>query len=290
MSSFTPKVGDHIYYGCGTHAHHGIYCGDFMYKERTFKDVVIHCEGKAKGGRIKGLSYTKFAAGHDVKLVKYAPGACFDTETVVKRAISRLGEYGYDLLDNNCEHFATWCKTGKHKSEQVEHGVAVGAGAPLAGAAVAGSLGVVSGVGAAAGLSGAGIMSGLATVGGVVGGGAVAGVGALGALPALATTGMMYNVLNDDESLPQDERDARSAGRVATTAGAVGGSALALGAIAGAGTAGVSAAGITSGLAAIGGTVGGGMAAGVGLTVAAPAVAAAALGFGVYKAWQWLSE
>lgn len=290
MSSFTPKVGDHIYYDCGTHAHHGIYCGDFPYKDRIFKDVVIHYEGKVKGGQIRGLSYSKFAAGHDVKLMKYAPEVCFEPEIVVRRAINRLGECGYDLLENNCEHFAAWCKSGKHQSEQVKNGVAVGAGAPLAGAAVAGSLGVVSGVGAAAGLSGAGIMSGLATVGSVVGGGAVAGVGALGALPALATTGMMYNVLKDDESLPQDEREARSAGRAATTAGAIGGSALALGAIAGAGTAGVSAAGITSGLAAIGGVVGGGMAAGVALTVAAPAAAAVALGFGVYKIYQCIND
>jgi hypothetical protein len=26
----------------------------------------------------------------------------------------------YDLLELNCEHLATWCKTGKIRSEQVE--------------------------------------------------------------------------------------------------------------------------------------------------------------------------
>jgi len=30
----------------------------------------------------------------------------------VRRAKSKLGETGYSLLFNNCEHFAMWCKTG----------------------------------------------------------------------------------------------------------------------------------------------------------------------------------
>ena len=38
---------------------------------------------------------------------------------VVQRAESRLGEQRYDLLTNNCEHFATWCKTGRQESEQL---------------------------------------------------------------------------------------------------------------------------------------------------------------------------
>jgi hypothetical protein len=31
-----------------------------------------------------------------------------------------LGEQNYNLLFNNCEHFAHWCKTGRHRSNQVE--------------------------------------------------------------------------------------------------------------------------------------------------------------------------
>jgi hypothetical protein len=38
----------------------------------------------------------------------------------VRRAMSRLGEQNYNLLFNNCEHFATWCKTGRHRSVQVD--------------------------------------------------------------------------------------------------------------------------------------------------------------------------
>ncbi|UKO98052.1 lecithin retinol acyltransferase family protein [Nostoc sp. UHCC 0870] len=270
--------GDHVYYNCGAYSHHGINCGD---------GTVIHYTKSL--GKISRISWADFASGVTVVVKKY--GQCDTPDIVVWRAESRLEENTYDLFDNNCEHFATWCKTGLHASEQVKNAGAVGVGASGSGAAVAGSIGVVGAAGAAAGLSGAGIMSGLATVGGVVGGGAVIGIAALGLAPATVTKIAMSQVLMDDESLPDDEREARSVGRNMTTVGALAGTAGAVGTVAAAGSvAGLSAAGITSGLAAVGATVGGGMVAGVAITVAAPAAAAAAVGFGAYKLWKWISE
>jgi hypothetical protein len=150
--------------------------------------------------------------------------------------------------------------------------------------------GAMAGAGAVA-TGGAGMMSGLAAVGGVVGGGAVAGIGVLGAAPAAAVKMVMNQVLEDDDRLSDEEREARAVGRTMTTVGAVAGSAGTVGAIATAGSvAGLSGAGITSGLAAIGGTVGGGMGAGIALTVAAPAVVAAGVGYGAYKIWQWMTS
>ena len=46
---------------------------------------------------------------------------CYDPETVVSRAKSKLGERKYDPVTNNCEHFALWCKTGISSSEQVNN-------------------------------------------------------------------------------------------------------------------------------------------------------------------------
>lgn len=43
----------------------------------------------------------------------------FTPEEVVERAQSRMGERNYNLLVNNCEHFAVWCKTGISDSKQV---------------------------------------------------------------------------------------------------------------------------------------------------------------------------
>lgn len=268
--------GNHIYVHYVKFVHHGIDCGD---------GTVIHYDGE----KIIQSSITTFGSGNQYLVKHY--GWCDSDDVVIQRAKSRLGESKYSLFFNNCEHFAMWCKTGQHDSEQVKNvGAAVG-GASGSGAAVAAGLGVVGATGAAAGLSGAGIMSGLATVGGVVGGGAVAGVGVLGAAPGLVTKVAMDQVLKDDKSLPSEEREAREVGRTMTTVGAVAGTAGAVSVIAASGSvAGLSAAGITSGLAAVGGVVGGGMAAGVAITAAAPAVAAAAVGYGAYKVWKWISE
>ena len=37
--------------------------------------------------------------------------------------MSRIGEQDYNLLFNNCEHFATWCKTGRHRSSQIDSAI-----------------------------------------------------------------------------------------------------------------------------------------------------------------------
>ena len=46
---------------------------------------------------------------------------CFDPETVVYRAKSKLGETKYNPVTENCEHIALWCKTGISSSEQVNN-------------------------------------------------------------------------------------------------------------------------------------------------------------------------
>jgi len=73
---------------------------------------------------------------------------------------------------------------------------------------------------------------------------------------------------------------------VAGGAGAATGAAGAVGAVSALGVSGLGATGITSGLAAVGGVVGGGMAAGMAVTAAAP-IAVGAVAYGLYK---WLKD
>lgn len=91
----------------GVYEHHGIDCGDgtiiHYYKQGTATISRTAAETFARGGRI----YIKDQA------------VAFLSPLVVQRAESRLGEQRYDLLTNNCEHFATWCKTGRHESDQL---------------------------------------------------------------------------------------------------------------------------------------------------------------------------
>lgn len=44
----------------------------------------------------------------------------YSPEETITRALSRVGENKYDLVFNNCEHFAIWCKTGVSESFQVK--------------------------------------------------------------------------------------------------------------------------------------------------------------------------
>jgi hypothetical protein len=271
--------GDHIFVKRFGYTHHGIDCGN---------GTVIHYTGEVgqkSEAAIRRTPLEAFLKNGEVHVRPY--GACDDADAVVERAESRVGEDKYHLVFNNCEHFATWCKTGSARSEQVKDVTSTAGGAAGGGAAVAVGIGVVSAAGEAAGLSGAGIMSGLAATGGVVGSGAVAGIGVLGAAPAVISAGAMCYVLRDDPVLHEAEREARRAGRWATVGGAAAGSAGAIGAVTLSGAvAGLSGAGITSGLAAVGSAVGGGMVAGVAVTAALPAVLAAGAGYGVYRIWK----
>ena len=100
----------------GVYEHHGIDCGD---------GTVIHYY---KGGEIATIartSFETFARGNRV-YIRPRPVA-FVPDVVIERAESRLGEQQYSLLTNNCEHFATWCKTGKNISQQLDaYGVGLG--------------------------------------------------------------------------------------------------------------------------------------------------------------------
>lgn len=93
----------------GVYQHHGIDIGD---------GSVIHYRKPSE--IIEQTSWDTFSRGNPVYVREYPQGFTFIPEVVVKRAFSRLGENKYNLMFNNCEHFATWCKTGVSESQQVK--------------------------------------------------------------------------------------------------------------------------------------------------------------------------
>lgn len=140
----------------GLYEHYGIYLGN--------EKVIHYCgEGNDFGGRITvhKASFSEFIkeskycfavwfdAGRPVRLQQattflfngtsaYYENAdyrkkysVFTAEETIRRAKERLGEEKYNLVTNNCEHFAMWCKTGESVSSQVKQIVryAVGSGA-----------------------------------------------------------------------------------------------------------------------------------------------------------------
>ncbi|MBR4195363.1 MAG: lecithin retinol acyltransferase family protein [Synergistaceae bacterium] len=55
-----------------------------------------------------------------IRVIKMMDYHLYSGEETVRRARSKLGEGGYNLALNNCEHFAVWCKTGVKDSTQVD--------------------------------------------------------------------------------------------------------------------------------------------------------------------------
>jgi hypothetical protein len=93
----------------GLYKHYGLDCGD-----RT----VIHYRKPSE--TIERTSLETFSRGNPIYMAKYSDGFGYIPDVVVERAKSRLGEQKYNLLFNNCEHFASWCKTGISDSKQIK--------------------------------------------------------------------------------------------------------------------------------------------------------------------------
>ncbi|MBI0578607.1 lecithin retinol acyltransferase family protein [Neobacillus cucumis] len=103
--------GELIYVDRGLYRHFGVGVGE---------DHVIHFNGGDKStGRIILSSCKEFSGG---KTINLSIGTTDITKSeIVARAYSQLGGdfEGYDLINNNCEHFARWCVFGKKSSSQV---------------------------------------------------------------------------------------------------------------------------------------------------------------------------
>jgi hypothetical protein len=113
QSEHSLREGDHLVSSRLGYDHHSVYVRG---------NTVIHYSGFADGigsdGTISLATLEEFRNGSDVQVKPHPPGS-FNRQTIVERAYSRLGENWYNVLLNNCEHFANWCVRGIHSSPQV---------------------------------------------------------------------------------------------------------------------------------------------------------------------------
>ncbi|MHC0037903.1 lecithin retinol acyltransferase family protein [Pseudoneobacillus sp. C159] len=94
--------------------HFGIDIGD---------GTVVHFTGEkafSKSNLIQHTSLDKFLKGGDLE-VDLATPLTYKRDEIVERALSKVGSDfgGYNLFDNNCEHFANWCARGRKTSRQI---------------------------------------------------------------------------------------------------------------------------------------------------------------------------
>jgi hypothetical protein len=105
--------GDHIYVKRKRllYSHHGIYTGE---------GTVIHYKGAEKEKKdpvIRKTDIDEFLNNGKLKRRDYKKR--LPHSETLRIAREHLSKNGYSLAFNNCEHFATFCATGKKKSAQV---------------------------------------------------------------------------------------------------------------------------------------------------------------------------
>lgn len=109
--------GDHIYVRRNglLYSHHGIYAG---------AGNVIHYKGEASEKQDPTVIMTRleiFLSGGKLRRRNYKKRLPHSQSLQIAR--EHLSEKRYSLSGNNCEHFATYCATGKKKSRQVRRAV-----------------------------------------------------------------------------------------------------------------------------------------------------------------------
>lgn len=110
-------AGDHLFvYKKGhTYAHHGIYIGNGKVVQYSgFADQLASAP-------VEIVDIMQFSCGKPYYIRKYPHWLPrkYSRQEIVRRAISRVGENYYSIVNNNCEHLAIWCVTGTHRSNQV---------------------------------------------------------------------------------------------------------------------------------------------------------------------------
>lgn len=108
--------GDMIRIRVGAIWHYGVYCADDEVIE--FGDAPL--EGLSRDAAkifVKRVSVDEFSAGRPIEVAsldRTEKKKRIPPKKTVQIARSRIGEGGYDLLKNNCEHFANECVFGRH--------------------------------------------------------------------------------------------------------------------------------------------------------------------------------
>ena len=116
-----PHYGDQIKVNRGFYSHHGIFAS---------KDSVYHFAPPGKtdtldpsSARIIETSLDEFLKGGQLEVRTYTEEELKrkrKPEEIIACAKRHLGEGGYDIVSNNCEHFSNLCAFGTKESNQVE--------------------------------------------------------------------------------------------------------------------------------------------------------------------------
>lgn len=69
---------------------------------------------------VRDKELSGFLVKYEVRKIERFQGSDAERKTVVRKALTRLGEKAYNIIHNNCEHFKNWVLYGESKSDQVD--------------------------------------------------------------------------------------------------------------------------------------------------------------------------
>ncbi len=120
-SNRKPNYSDQIRVNRGLYYHYGIYESDeVVYQFASPKGAEISPETAT----INTISLEEFLKGGELEVRDYTLEELKERkkpEEIIEYAKNHLGEMGYDLINNNCEHFANRATFGKSESSQVNN-------------------------------------------------------------------------------------------------------------------------------------------------------------------------
>ena len=120
-SKIKPTYGSQIRVNRGLYYHHGIYeSDDCVYQFASPEGSEISPETAV----VCTTTLKKFLNGGDLEVREYTEEELKELkpkDEIIKYAKEHLGEKGYNLINNNCEHFSNRCAFGKSESEQVNN-------------------------------------------------------------------------------------------------------------------------------------------------------------------------
>ena len=113
--------GAHIRVKISNFYHHGIYIGNGEVVQFGYPNNI---SADPKDVKVVRSPIAEFVGtGNFIEVYVYSKSELKQKrkdEDIIKEALSHLGEGGYSILKNNCEHFANRCVFGNGSSSQID--------------------------------------------------------------------------------------------------------------------------------------------------------------------------
>ncbi len=116
---YIPQIGDRLVRRKGILEHHGIYIG-------YYNGQHIVAENNPPHG-VRYVTYEGFLDGNNLVRVNRFTGTELQRKQIIPFIESKIGTQ-YNLMNYNCEHFASEIQNGKPASEQVQQVALIGIG------------------------------------------------------------------------------------------------------------------------------------------------------------------